>query len=823
VRPGEITVTLKTPDGSTQTVTDPDGDLILSPKAGPGSYEVTISFGGQSETTTVEVPSRGQIRVIFNPDVAPRIQTFVAAIEELTVTAQRVEENLQKIPVAVTALTARDLEVRNVQNVQGMAAETPNLYMDINTGTSSGSRAALRGVGEDESFFTSDPPVGIYIDDIYIPRQTGAMFDLYDLERLEVLRGPQGTLYGRNTTAGAIRFVTRQPGNQLRARVEGTVGEFERTDFRGSLSVPLGQRAGFEAATMIRKHDGYDENLVNGAKVNDQDIWGVRGSLRLLPSDTVNILVTGDYLRERSTPGYAVGFVPQPPVIGGFGVGAIDFDQQLDGDTDVHTLQSDLLDPLNDLDQKGVAATITWNASDRLAFKSITGYREMDNLLLLDADGRVGNFLPAVFGPGPTFHLFQDQAQKQFSQELHVQGRPSGRASYIAGLYFFHEENQQRTENVIFSPLGRNNFWDTGLDTDSYAVFGSATIRASDRLTLTAGARYTSDNKVFDTIVYRASGQFPQVASQQLIACVAPDGRVVGSTRPCDATDPPGSVDTPVEKHLDETWDAVTPRFALDFQATRELLVYASASRGFKSGAFDGRSNNGATVLPLGPVQPETLWAYEVGFKSDWDENRFRLNGTAFLTEWNDLQGTGTDPSGNFKRFSLGDVETKGVELESRWVPVSGLELSGQLGVLDTRFKTVNFNQQVDCASLGTGDAELELKYSPHDSYRLGGLYTTQGVLAGGRFTLGGSVSHKSKYFQQTCNAAATTEDGYTLVDASLAYETRDGRFRIALLGENLTDERYIQGVFAIAGLRMLSAYINPPRRFSVSVRYAFN
>ena len=830
---GEATVTLAGPGGATETYKTATGSLAITPKAGAGAYRVTIAIGGRSESADVEVPTSGQINVIYDPDAKAVIQSFVAAIEELTVTSQRVEESIQRIPLAVTAFAARELEVQRIGNIYQSQYRVPNLWMETNTGLTSGSRAAIRGVGEDESFFTSDTPVGIYVDDIYIPRQTGAQFDLYDLERLEVLRGPQGTLYGRNTTAGAIRFVTRQPGNQFRAHVEGTFGEFGRTDGKGSFNFPLGDKAGLQVAGLLRRFTGYDRDTFSNRDVNDQKIGGGRFSLRLLPTSRLNILVVGDLLRERSLPAFPLGFVPQAPFIrtippfdplpSGFGIGPTDISKQLDGDTDIHTLQSDLDNPANDLDQNGIAGTILYAVNDRVTLKSVTGYRDLGHILMLDADGRVGNFLGLRLPdgrPAPSFHLYQNQDQSQFSQELQVQGRAGDRVRYLAGVYIFHEENQQETENVIFAAFRSNNFWRTGLDTDSRAAYGSATIRATDRLTATVGLRYTSDNKVFDTRVFRP---VTTTGGAPLIACVGATGVVIAGTRPCGATDPAGSSSVPVERHLDETWDALTPRFALDLQATPELLLYASASRGFKSGAFDGRLNTAATVLPMLPIAPETLWTYEGGIKSDWFQNRLRFNAAGFFNDWSNLQGTGTDPSGNFIRITAGDVQTKGAEFEARGVPVRGLELAGQLSFLRTEYTRVAFNQLLVCGPLGTATTDLELKASPHTSYFLGATYTTPGVTAGGRWSIGSSVAGKSQFWHTSCNGATGSEDGYTLVDAWLAYETRDGRFRVTVAGDNLADEQYITGSFAVAGLRMSSGYFNPPRRFSITLRYAHN
>jgi iron complex outermembrane receptor protein len=304
-------------------------------------------------------------------------------LAEVTVTAQRRSESMQSVPVAVTAFDPASLDAHQVLTLRDVSNVVPNLWMETNTGLSSGSRAALRGVGEDESFFTSDPPVGIYIDDVYIPRQTGALFDLYDVERIEVLRGPQGTLYGRNTSAGAIKLVSVKPSQDTRLMAELTGGDFGRFDARASVSGGLSERVSGQLAVLSRQRDGYDRNLVNGARVNDQDVVSGRASLRWQPSDALDILLSYDQTRERSTPAYATGVLLQPPG----DLGPWNADDQYDGDTDVHTLRSDLLEPQNDLDQRGASLNIGWDIGN-VTVRSITSWRELENTLLLDADGQ---------------------------------------------------------------------------------------------------------------------------------------------------------------------------------------------------------------------------------------------------------------------------------------------------------------------------------------------------------------------------------------------------------------------------------------------------
>ena len=415
--------------------------------------------------------------------------------------------------------------------------------------------------------------------------------------------------------------------------------------------------------------------------------------------------------------------------------------------------------------------------------------------------------------------MFQDQDQDQNSHELQLQGRPNDKFRYIVGGYFFHEFNTQRTENIILAQRGRNNYWDVDLTTSSKAGFANVTWSPDSKLSVNLGGRYTSDHKQFNTIIYNFSGV-------QLQHCMFPNGTFPTGTRVCTAADPAGSRNVPVEKHLDNTFDQFTPAFSVNYQASPDVMLYGSARRGFKSGGYDGRASGGFAILTLGPVPSERLWSYEGGIKSDLAKNRLRVNVAAFYNDWKDLQGTGTDPSGNFYRTTLGDVYTKGVEVEVKAAPAKGLDITGSLAFLRTGYKTVTFNQTTLCGALGTGGRELELKFSPHTSYYLGATYNSGNFgsgRAGGHFSLGGSVTGKDDMWNTSCNADTGRTDAYTLVDAFIAYETSDGRWRLTGAGENLTDEQYITGSFAVGGLRMSSGYFNPPRRFSVTLRFAYN
>ncbi len=728
------------------------------------------------------------------------------ALEEIVVTAQRREERLQDVPIAVTAFDSASIDRNQIVTVQSVASFVPNLWMETNTGLNSGSRAALRGIGEDESFFTSDPPVGMYVDDIYIPRQTGAMFDLYDVERIEVLRGPQGTLYGRNTSAGAIKLISRKPESTRRANVEVTLGDYSRRDLKASLGGGLSEQVSGQIAFLARKHDGYDRNLVNGADVNDQDLLAGRASLRWQPSEAADFVLTYDQLRDRSTPGFGVGVRLQPPN----SLGRWDPNLQYDGDTNVHTLKSDLTAPINDLDMHGVSLTASFQLGGG-TLKSITAWRDMKNLLLLDADGQDTCFGLAL----PCLHLFQDQTQDQVSQEVQFGGQTASKAlDYVFGVYWFKESNQQRTENIILAPFGTNPYSDTGLDTRSIAAFASGTWHVNPQWSTTIGVRWTRDKKEFDSAVFNANG------SAQLV-CAGASGLTVISSGACTPASPTGSRTAPLARAIDQTWSDVTPRLAIDYAPREGLMLYASASKGFKSGAFDGRESS-SLLYSLQPIAPEKVLAYELGTKAEWLDRRLRTNVALFRNNITDLQGTGTNQAtGTFTRFSVGDVRTEGAELELTAAPAKGLEITASVGLLDTKYTKVNFDQVTDCGPVGTGTKQLEMKFSPHFSSNVGLNYSFPAIL-GGQITAGGNWTHKSSFYHSSCNPVPSQEDGYNLVDAQVAWESADETWRLALAMKNVTNEDYAIGQFFIPGLGFDAIYFNPPRTWTLTARYAF-
>ncbi|MCW5573959.1 MAG: TonB-dependent receptor [Steroidobacteraceae bacterium] len=748
----------------------------------------------------------------------------IQGLEEVTVTAQRREESGQAVPLAITALSSEMLERQQIRNISQLDQIVPNIVINPNTGTSSASKIFLRGVGEDESFFTADTPVGIYIDDVYIARQTGAMFDLFDIERMEVLRGPQGTLYGRNTSAGAVKLVSKKPTlGEYHGLAELTVGSYDRFDVRATGNLPIGETVALQGAVLARTRDGYTRNAYDGKFVNDQDVKGARLSLLAEPTGSFSMLLAADYIRERSTPGFAVPLTLDPsgdplpaevPKTGSF-----------------YTTDSDIGSGWkNDLDQWGLAATLEFRANDDLTFKSITSYRSLENLLFLDADGDVYSAPPSA----GMFHLYQDQEQYQVSQELQALGNAfDSRLRYVAGLYFFRENNDQDTVSVIgipalyglpsplagrfdLTPIAREK-----MTTDAYAAFASGTYEVTDRLSLTAGIRYTRESKDYSDHVILPNGQVQVVCLNTTGAAPAQ-----AAAAPCtqDQLDD-GFFTFTNQSAFDKTWDDWTPRVVIDYKLTDTAMVYLSAAKGFKGGTTSGRDTNSLRNYGRIIGDPETNWSYEAGLKADWFGRRLRTNAAVFQNEYDGLQFGVTTPDGGFGRINAGNAEIKGLELEVTAVPVEGLELNAGLGLLDSKYTKWTAALST-CAAQGLTTVDqylkLPLKQAPDWSYRVGANYSHD-MGARGVISVGADYSAKDDHYNNLCASEGIRVHDYEFLNAQLRWENANGNVLVTLAGTNLTDSEVFNGGFDFGrSLGFAAAYLYPPRMWSLAARYSF-
>lgn len=694
---------------------------------------------------------------------APLAQSNEAAVLDLiTVTARRKEESLQSVPVAVTAIganTLRDFGASDLGDIQNMV---PGLT--LHEGDAENAVVYIRGIGQIDSLAFADPGVGVYIDDVYLGRAQGSFLDVYDVERIEVLRGPQGTLYGRNTIGGAVKFVSRKPSEETELRLSGTFGRFDRTDVQASVSGPLsGDKVLGSASVAYLARDGYSDNAFDGEDDGDKETFAWRAGLTFNASEQFTIEISTDGSRDHPN-------TSRTPSRETAVFGAVPANE------DPFMVDADFND-LNQLDVTGVSSHVTFGASDTITLKSITAYRQMDYDTHLDLDAT----------PFPFFGVFVHQDQDQFSQELQLSYDAGGSFNFVAGAYYFRETDE--TESGIFGPAIA--FVSNSLNDQtnrSYALYGQANFAVSDRLTATLGLRYTYEEKDF----FRIQEFFD--AATPLVPPLGQGFRVT-------------------DVDVSDDWNNFSPRFGLDYQATDNVMVYGNVSRGFKSGGFDGRSNSANEAVAF---QPETVWSYEAGIKSTLWDGKALLNIAGYYNDYKNLQLSSfvADDMGAFSALftNAGSAEMKGFEVEFQAKPTADLGLNASLSFLDGQYNEF----------IGPGGTDIsgerELVNAPEWTFFIAPDYGMD-VADLGRLTLRGDLAYRSKTYPTVSSSEILAQSGYALLGASATFEHASERWRLTFGGKNLTDKRYIQHGFDLSdSLGYQLGYFGAPRTWYLTL-----
>lgn len=697
----------------------------------------------------------------------------IAQLEEIVVTAQRRSESLQEVPVSVTAISSDMLEAKQVTNVRDLQFQVPNLNIATNTGTASAARIFLRGIGEDESRGAVDQAVGIYVDDVFIGRSVGSLLDLVDLEQVEVLRGPQGTLYGRNSNGGAIRLVSKKPDTQENMfEIGGTAGSDGRFDGKLTANWAVSDATAIRASFLSRNRDGFHRVNPTGdvagqaREVGEISTNAFRVALQHSFSNdwTLNLSLDrtdddSDPLPDSAAPPNDVDgdlFTIEPLPGAGPCVGATPVPFQSIGCFTGYS---------SSVEAQGVGLNITGEIGD-YTFKSLTGYREMEDSLA----SRIG------------FVYLQATDQDQFSQEFSLTSNFDGAFNYVGGIYLFSENVQ--LDSTFFS-----NF-SVGVDTDAWAAFLHGTYDLSEALTLTAGLRYTDEERdVVATNVSSETGDGAFSADRAL------------------------------------AYSKTTYNVALDYRFTDAVMGYVSFATGFKSGGASPDCFSPASCFL--PVDEEEVETFEVGLRSDLLEDRLRLNLTYFFNTYEGLQIGATVPGVGFTRFNVDETEIQGIEAEAVLQVGENLTINAVLGWLDGEYTEVTETQAggltnngapcaagqalVDCA-LG-----LELKNAPEFKGTLGALYTVP--LSAGRLDFGVDVAFEDESWALVANSPDhALIDIDTLVNARVAFTNSDEQWQVALWGRNLTDEEYARAATAQA----FTQYASPPLTWGVDARYRF-
>jgi iron complex outermembrane receptor protein len=753
--------------------------------------------------------------------------------EEIVVTARRREELLQDTPVAVSVFNAETLAARQVQQTQDLERIAPSLQFKP-AGQLSGNTAAsvvfIRGVGQLDPTAAVDPGVGIYVDEVYVGRAVGGLIDFNDVASVEILRGPQGTLFGRNTIGGAILVRTRQPEfGKLGSRVRLRVGEDELYDGFAAVNLPLGDSAAARFSAGFRERDGYVTRPFDGRDLGNDDSYSVNGSLKWTPSPSSLISFRADYTQRDENgapfsfaginesapvpaivsvaagcPGATIPFLPPgDPRLGPPNVPLIDDPrcandfQALGGFTNGGTASVESTSEV-----WGVAATATLQLTDNVALNSITAYRSTESRGVRDADNTAFVIL--------TTDLTTDS--RQVSQELQLQ-LGFDKVSAILGGYYFNEATDERLTAILpFPPAppiiasllaggpGSRDLQVSDLETDSLAVFGEVSVKPTSRLELAGGLRYTEDRKTYQGTVLNL---FPstQPDPDPLPTLAIPEGG------------PLFIFDRPFE----DTYSALTGSASVQYRWNDSVSTYASYARSFKSGGFNTRYNAPPPgFLPV-TFDEETVDSYELGAKLDAGRT-FRLNLAAFRADYNDIQlifRQGVVPL----LFNAGEATIEGVEAEFHYRPTLGLILEGGLSTLDDEIKSIT-PVPGTVATIVPGD---ELPLTPSLQANLG---LSVPITLSERFTLTPRVdgSYTSDLVFITPGSVPIIEqEEYVVADASLTLTNTERRWQVTAGVQNVFDERYlVQGNASLATLGYAETIFARPRNWFVQLSFDF-
>lgn len=744
-------------------------------------------------------------------------------LEEMVVTARRREEGLQNAPIAISAFTGESLAYRGITRLDEIASFVPSLTLQNNPafgGSSNSAAIFLRGVGQKDFLPTTEPGVGLYVDGVYIARSVGGILDLIDVERLEVLRGPQGTLFGRNTIGGAISITTVKPdpNGEFEAELSAAYGTDDRINLRGAAMMPISDTLALRASAASFEQDGYVDRA-DGTDLGDDDTQTGRLALAWLPTDRLRVDLSADATRDRengpamqllgidftdlSQLNGVVAAVPPPmafihnvttaalqpgvPCAATDAAGnGITFNPAAPDCFDTRYVNSDgngenqgTAPTESETDIWGVSANVEYQLGDSMTLKSITAWRELDSEFARDGD----------HSPHRIVQFFDDLQQDQFTQELQLLGS-TDKLNWILGAYYFTEDGDN--ENILDFTV--SNFRSGGaFDNEAWAAFAQATYDITDRWHLTLGGRYTDETKKFtpDQVIFQNY--------YEGISNVVPPGN------PLAALDAPflqaGTPILPsVEKEIEI--DEFTPMANLSFDATDDVMVYLSYSEGFKSGGFTQRvfppivpgftAPPDATDEELIPTyEPEYVDAWELGVKSTLMDGRLRLNAATYYSEYDDLQVQVFNSVAPVTE-NIGSATISGFELEVQAAPGDGWLIEGTFSYVDAEYDEI--------------DTELTLIEDDFDFERVPETSGSIGVSKEIDFNQYGSLvarvdwSYTDDYYNDAYNTELLKTDSFDTWDASLRWTSLGGDWAVLLSGRNLTDEEYlVTGVYGTA------------------------
>lgn len=706
-------------------------------------------------------------------------------LERIQVTARRSVENLQDVPVAVSAFSEADLERMGLDDITELQQRIPNTTLQVSRGTNSTLTAYIRGIGQQDPLWGFEPGVGIYIDDVYIARPQGAVLEVFDVERIEVLRGPQGTLYGKNTIGGAMKYVTRQLTGDTQAYVQGTVGSYNQRDLKVSGQTALSDNFYVGAAFATLNRDGFGEFINTGDDNYNKELTTGRFSARWRASDSVDVRFSADRTDDHSnsrggyrlTTSLLTGEAPLSSV----------YDSQT------------ALPVRNRVRTEGMSLTIDWEVNDAWMFKSVTAAREgyTDTNIDFDSTALSTLLVPAIY------------EDDQFTQEFQL-NYSSDNFNVVSGLYFYEGE-ACGVFGTLLGGLGVSVENGGCVDTSSQAIFGQGTYDLSEQWSVTLGGRYTHDDKSANVLRQTFLGlKFPEDEATPI---------AVNSDFSTDAS-----------------WSRFSPHASVRYRPHRNLMYYASYSNGFKSGGVDMRADQSLNPNANQPYDPEIVDTFELGFKSELWDRRVRLNAAVFYSDYRDMQVTvqrAVDAGVASQVLNAADATVSGFEVESIFLATDSLTFNATIGYVNASFDEVAFfNPQ-------TGQVEdvsglWSFANTPEWSTNIG--FNQSFRSQWGDVVWSANLAYRSE--TQIFEVPSMLDmGGYSLANTSLVWYSDDGRWNAGLHVKNLFDKEHRLAGYNFAAPRdgsgniigpglggedTIVGYYGDPRTVSFTLGYRF-
>jgi iron complex outermembrane recepter protein len=761
-------------------------------RAGLLASAAFLAVGGATRAQAQDAPRPGQ-------------QT---GLKDIVITATRHSTKLQKTPIAVTVITPQQIQQQNLTTARDLAGKAPNVLITRSGITPLTQIFFIRGIGDADPIF--DPNIAQYLDDVYLPRAINGMSDLTDLERVEILRGPQGTLFGENADAGAIRYITRDPTDTPVGNFDvggGNYGAFNLHAYAAGPIVP-----GKVDASLAFAHDqhyGYNYDPTINERVNNQNTNGARGKILFKITPDLSDEVEADGVLDYSASAY---YSPVKPIIGGT------LAHPVYGQTNLRDSYASQY-PKNDSWVGGVSNKLTYNINPNLTFKSISAYRGFsqnpinynnDGQPLVEYNGTPASLappFPALVSISDNYIVYREQ---ELTQEFQLLGNYD-KFDFASGLYLLHENFASNRIGYVVSPTGagtpafpEDQIADT--KTTDYAAYAQGDYHFTDKLTGTLGGRYTIENRGFN---------FQGVYDNFQGVPLAPS--------PTNTATENAALKNNFTYAGNKTWYSFTPKYGLSYQFTPGIFGYGSIAEGFDAGGFNNRASSLPTALPY---DQENVTTYEVGLKTDWLDHRLRLNGTLFYNNYTGLQETAaviSPVTGGLVsvRSNVNSAHTDGFELESVAQPVDGLTLTGNASYLWSQFDSfpnpgtsVNTGKAVSA----TGN---QLPFAPR--WQLYGASNYEIPLdIPGQITVGSDISYQTSYFSDVFNYGQAEIHPQAFVDAFASYQLPNRHWTAIITGNNLTNRVSYQSLTWAGTPNLWEGPVNPPRTVFFKLAYTY-